>query len=40
LRASARDQRWTDAATLLDDLVLADDFADFLTRTAYPLLDR
>jgi hypothetical protein len=38
LRASAPDARWTDAATLLDDLVLADDFAEFLTLAAYPLL--
>jgi malate synthase len=31
--------RWTDAASLLDDLVLSDDFAEFLTLDAYPLLD-
>ena len=30
--------RWTDAAALLDDLVLADDFVEFLTLRAYPLL--
>jgi malate synthase len=30
--------RWTDAAALLDDLVLSDDFAEFLTLDAYPLL--
>jgi malate synthase len=38
LRRSRPDARWTDAAALLDDLVLADDFADFLTLAAYPLL--
>ena len=38
LRASAPDYRWIDAAALLDDLVLADDFAEFLTLAAYPLL--
>jgi malate synthase len=38
LRASAPDFRWTDAAALLDELVLPDDFADFLTLRAYPLL--
>jgi malate synthase len=30
--------RWTDASALLDDLVLSDDFAEFLTLDAYPLL--
>jgi malate synthase len=30
--------RWTDAGTLLDRLVLSDDFAEFLTLDAYPLL--
>jgi malate synthase len=30
--------RWTDAASLLDNLVLSDDFAEFLTLDAYPLL--
>ncbi len=38
LRATAPDAPWTDAAALLDDLVLADDFAEFLTLDAYPLL--
>jgi malate synthase len=38
LRASVPDARWTDAAALLDDLVLSDDFAEFLTLAAYPLL--
>ena len=40
LRASAPDYRWTDAAALLDDLVLAEDFAEFLTLAAYPMLER
>jgi malate synthase len=40
LRSSAPDYRWTDAAGLLDDLVLGDDFAEFLTLAAYPMLDR
>jgi malate synthase len=40
LRSSAPDYRWTDAAALLDDLVLGDDFAEFLTLAAYPMLDR
>jgi len=39
LRSSAAGFRWTDAAALLDDLVLADKFAEFLTLAAYPLLD-
>jgi malate synthase len=39
LRATAPDARWADAAGLLDDLVLADDFAEFLTLEAYRLLD-
>jgi malate synthase len=30
--------RWTDAAALLDELVLSDDFAEFLTLGAYALL--
>jgi malate synthase len=30
--------RWTDAAALLDELVLSDDFAEFLTLGAYSLL--
>jgi malate synthase len=38
LRSSAPDYRWTDAAALLDDLVLTDAFAEFLTVPAYPLL--
>jgi malate synthase len=38
LLASAPDYRWTDAAALLDDLVLSDEFTDFLTLPAYPLL--
>ncbi|MEX0626981.1 MAG: malate synthase A, partial [Chloroflexota bacterium] len=40
LRSSAPDFRWTDAAALLDDLVLSEDFAEFLTLAAYPMLDR
>ena len=39
LRSSAPSYRWTDTAGLLDDLVLADQFAEFLTLAAYPLLD-
>jgi len=39
LRSVAPSYRWTDAAALLDDLVLADQFAEFLTLAAYPLLD-
>jgi hypothetical protein len=31
--------RWTDAAVLLDDLVLSDEFAEFLTLGAYRRLD-
>ncbi|HEX3220570.1 MAG TPA: malate synthase A [Candidatus Limnocylindria bacterium] len=38
LSTSAPDFRWADAAALLDDLVLSDDFAEFLTLKAYPLL--
>ena len=38
LRDSAPSHRWTDAAALLDDLVLSDTFAEFLTLKAYPLL--
>jgi malate synthase len=38
LQASAPDYRWADAAALLDELVLSDDFAEFLTLRAYPLL--
>ncbi len=39
LEAAFPGHRWTDAARLLDDLVLADDFIEFLTLLAYPLLD-
>ena len=35
LRDSLPDFPWTDAATLLDDLVLSDDFPEFLTLAAY-----
>jgi malate synthase len=38
LRKAAPDFLWTDAAALLDDLVLSDDFADFLTLDAYARL--
>jgi malate synthase len=38
LRESAPDAPWTDAAALLDDLVLSDDFAEFLTLGAYERL--
>jgi malate synthase len=38
LRASAPDYRWTDASALLDELVLSDEFTEFLTLPAYPLL--
>jgi malate synthase len=38
LRAGAPDAPWTDAARLLDELVLNDDFAEFLTLGAYPRL--
>ena len=38
LSSSAPSFRWTDAAALLDDLVLSDEFAEFLTLAAYPLL--
>ncbi|HEX5039547.1 MAG TPA: malate synthase A [Candidatus Limnocylindria bacterium] len=38
LRAAAPDAPWTDAADLLDELVLADEFAEFLTLGAYPRL--
>ena len=40
LRASAPDYRWTDAAALLDGLVLGDGFPEFLTLAAYPMLER
>jgi malate synthase len=39
LQESAPNYRWTDAAALLDDLVLSDEFTDFLTIPAYRLLD-
>ena len=39
LQASAPDYRWTDAARLLDELVLSDEFTEFLTLPAYTLLD-
>jgi malate synthase len=39
LTASAPDFRWADAAALLDNLVLSDGFAEFLTLAAYPMLD-
>ena len=35
LRSSLPDHPWTDAAALLDNLVLSDDFAEFLTLSAY-----
>jgi malate synthase len=35
LRSALPDHPWTDAAALLDDLVLSDDFAEFLTLAAY-----
>ena len=38
LRATTPDAPWSDAAVLLDALVLSDDFAEFLTLEAYPLL--
>ena len=38
LRSSLPDYPWTDAATLLDELVLSDDFSDFLTLSAYQRL--
>ena len=40
LQSSAPDYRWTDASALLDELVLSDDFVDFLTLPAYPRLDQ
>ena len=39
LQSSAPDYRWTDASALLDELVLSDEFVDFLTLPAYGLLD-
>jgi malate synthase len=38
LRSGLPDFPWTDAAALLDELVLSDDFADFLTLAAYQRL--
>ncbi len=38
LRDLSPDSPWTDAAALLDELVLSDDFAEFLTIGAYPRL--
>jgi malate synthase len=38
LRTSLPDFPWADAAALLDDLVLSDDFSDFLTLSAYQRL--
>ena len=38
LRATTPDAPWTDAAALLDELVLADEFAEFLTLAAYERL--
>ena len=39
LRAAMPDHRWDEAAELLDDLVLSDGFADFLTLDAYRRLE-
>jgi malate synthase len=39
LQSEAPAYRWTDVAALLDDLVLADEFSEFLTLPAYRLLD-
>ena len=38
LRSALPDYPWTDAAALLDELVLSDDFAEFLTLSAYKTL--
>jgi malate synthase len=38
LQSGAPSFRWTDAAALLDGLVLDDEFTEFLTLPAYPLL--
>jgi malate synthase len=35
LQSTMPDFRWTDAASLLDDLVLSDTFTEFLTIPAY-----
>jgi malate synthase len=39
LLSSAPDYRWADASALLDELVLSDEFVDFLTLPAYGQLD-
>ena len=39
LRSAGPDLPWTDAAALLDDLVLSEEFAEFLTLDAYPRLE-
>jgi malate synthase len=39
LRSLSPDSPWTDATALLDELVLSDDFAEFLTLDAYSQLD-
>jgi malate synthase len=39
LRAAMPDHRWDEAANLLDDLVLSDGFAEFLTLEAYRRLE-
>jgi len=38
LQSSLPDYPWADASALLDELVLSDDFAEFLTVSAYPRL--
>ncbi|MEO6577904.1 MAG: malate synthase A, partial [Candidatus Limnocylindria bacterium] len=38
LRASAPDAPWDAASELLDELVLSDEYAEFLTLVAYPRL--
>jgi hypothetical protein len=35
LQSASPDFPWTDATALLDELVLSDDFAEFLTLSAY-----
>ena len=39
LQESAPSYRWTDAAALLDELVLSDDFTEFLTLPSYERLN-
>jgi malate synthase len=39
LQSAMPDFRWTDAAAILDDLVLSDEFAEFLTLNAYRQLE-